>query len=45
MQNTILQDIYTPQLGGFSVFFGGGGGGGGGGGSDGRVYHKEDSIL
>ena len=30
MQNTILQDIYTPQLGGFSVFFGGGGGGGGG---------------
>ena len=44
MQNTILQDIYTPQLGGFSVFLGGGGGGGGGG-SDGRVYHKEDSIL
>ena len=31
MQNTILQDIYTPQLGGFSVFCGGGGGGGGGG--------------
>ena len=28
MQNTILQDIYTSQLGGFSVFFGGGGGGG-----------------
>ena len=23
MQNTILQDIYTSQLGGFSVFFGG----------------------
>ena len=44
MQNTILQDIYTPQLGGFSVFLGGGGGGGGVG-SDGRVYHKEDSIL
>ena len=40
----ILQDIYTPQLGGFSVFWGGGRGGGGGG-SDGRVYHKEDSIL
>ena len=29
MQNTILQDICTSQLGGFSVFFGGGGGGGG----------------
>ena len=25
MQNTILQDIYTPQLGGFSGFFLGGG--------------------
>ena len=44
MQNTILQDIYTPQLGGFSVFLGGAGVGGGVG-SDGRVYHKEDSIL
>ena len=29
MQNTILQDIYTSQLGGFSVFLGGGGVGGG----------------
>ena len=29
MQNTILQDIYTFQLGGFSGFFGGGGVGGG----------------
>ena len=29
MQNTILQDIYTSQLGGFSGFFGGGRGGGG----------------
>ena len=29
MQNTILQDIYTPQLGGFSVFWGGGRGWGG----------------
>ena len=29
MQNTILQDIYTSQLGGFSVFLGGRGGGGG----------------
>ena len=28
MQNTILQDICTSQLGGFSVFLGGGGGGG-----------------
>ena len=27
MQNTILQDICTSQLGGFSVFFGGGVGG------------------
>ena len=27
MQNTILQDIYTSQLGGFSVFWGGVGGG------------------
>ena len=30
MQNMILQDIYTPQLGGFSVFWGGGAGVGGG---------------
>ena len=30
MQNTILQDIYTSQLGGFSVFLGGAGVGGGG---------------
>ena len=28
MQNTILQDIYTSQLGGFSVFWGGEGWGG-----------------
>ena len=27
MQNTILQDICTSQLGGFSVFWGGWGGG------------------
>ena len=44
MQNTILQDIYTSQLGGFSVFFGGGGGVGGGVGSGGRVYHTEVSF-
>ena len=42
MQNTILQDIYTSQLGGFSVFFGGGRGGGVG--SGGRVYHTEVSF-
>lgn len=41
MQNTILQDICTSQLGGFSVFFGGGGGGAG---SGGRVYHTEVSF-
>ena len=29
MQNTILQDIFTSQLGGFSVFWGGEGWGGG----------------
>ena len=28
MQNTILQDIYASQLGGFSFFWGGGWGGG-----------------
>ena len=28
MQNTILQDICSSQLGGFSVFLGGGVGGG-----------------
>ena len=31
MQNTILQDICTSQLGGFSVFLGGGGRGAVGG--------------
>lgn len=41
MQNTILQDICTSQLGGFSVFFVGGGGGAG---SGGRVYHTEVSF-
>ena len=42
MQNTILQDICTSQLGGFSVFLGGGVGGGAG--SGGRVYHTEVSF-
>lgn len=41
MQNTILQDICTSQLGGFSVFLGGVGGGAG---SGGRVYHTEVSF-
>ena len=41
MQNTILQDICTSQLGGFSVFFWRGGGGAG---SGGRVYHTEVSF-
>lgn len=42
MQNTILQDICTSQLGGFSVFWRGGWGGGAG--SGGRVYHTEVSF-
>lgn len=41
MQNTILQDICTSQLGGFSVFWGGVGVGAG---SGGRVYHTEVSF-
>ena len=43
MQNTILQDIYTSQLGGFSVFLGGEGWGGLGvvGGFN---YHTEVSF-